>query len=267
MKELEKKARIEVSLLILKEPSDLATVSVTHRGQANFVISDVPLFDGHNAFTQGMLHGTISGDTVPMNASRTGFQETPEFEHWVNHVVDLEEELGKNIEQHLKTAAEARNAVMLDEWMRHLRDLFSQTELASTVTSSGKGDEEGWGQGKSGDERAKGHNERESTGTRADTGKREGGPGRLPTVPYAGFTKARPNIRVIRERKAFRINVNHPDYVAASKCRGGSQKYIRELSMHEAYIYSLEGKQREWYIDREDEFLGYWTKAFIRFRK
>jgi hypothetical protein len=59
----------------------------------------------------------------------------------------------------------------------------------------------------------------------------------------------------VRERKTFRINVNHPDYIRAAKHWGGTQKYIRELCMHEAYIYSLEGKNRDWYIDRSDEFM------------
>ena len=51
VRELGKRATIEVSLLILKEPSELAAVSVTHRGQANFQMTDVPLFEDHNSFS------------------------------------------------------------------------------------------------------------------------------------------------------------------------------------------------------------------------
>jgi hypothetical protein len=66
LRKLGKGAVIDISLLILKEPSDLAAVSVTHRGQANFQISDVPLFEGNNAFTQGM---PVSPRPVPISAS------------------------------------------------------------------------------------------------------------------------------------------------------------------------------------------------------
>ena len=259
VKELGRKALIEVSLLILTDPSDLATVSITHRGQANFVISDVPIFDGHNAFTQGMLQGTISGDIAPLNASRTGFQESHEFDVWIEQLLDLEEELGKIIEERIRTAAEARDAEMLNEWMQHLKRIFQNSELASTLTSSGEGEEEGWSEGSRGEGKRSGGESGRSVGS----GSRKGSGGRLPTVPYAGFTKAPPNIRVVRERKTFRINVNHPDFIRASKSKGGRRRYIREVCMHEAYIYSLEGQRRTWYSDRSDEFLGYWTKAFI----
>ncbi|UCG86703.1 MAG: hypothetical protein JSW71_22860 [Gemmatimonadota bacterium] len=258
-KELSPRASIDVSLLILAEPSDLASVNVTHLGQANFLISDVPIFDGHNAFTQGMLHGAISGDIAPINASRTGFQETKEFEVWLDKMLDLEEELGRIIEERIRTSAEARDAAMLDEWMQHLKDVFKDSELASTVTSSGRGDEEGWQEVLAGEGCAGGGEPGRKVG---QTG-RKGGTGRLPTVPYAGFTKAPPNIRVVRERKAFRINVNHPDFVLAAKSKRGRRQYIRELCMHEAYTYSLDGKQRDWCVDRSDEFLGYWTRAFV----
>lgn len=259
VKELGRKARIDVCLLILTEPSDLATVSITHRAQANFIISDVPLFDGHNAFTQGMLNGTISGDIAPLNASRTGFQETREFEIWVDHLLDLEEELGKIIEERIRTDAEARDTEMLNEWMQHLKEVFQNSELASTLTSSGEGEDEGWRETTQGEGKQGGGESGRAVGSES----RKGGPGRLPTVPYAGFTKAPPNIRVVRERKAFRINVNHPDFIRASKHKGERRRYIREVCMHEAYIYSLEGEQQRWYIDRSDEFLGYWTRAFI----
>ena len=259
IKALGRKATIEISLLILKQPSELATVSITHRGQANFQITDVPLFEEHNAFTQGMLHGTISGDVAPINASRTGFQESHEFEAWVVCLIELEEELGKLIEQRIRTAVEARDAAMLDEWMRHLRNVFADTELASTRTSSGEGNEEGWEETRGDSGSSKGG----TSGTRVGSEGRRGGPGRLPTVPYAGFTEAPPNIRVVRERKTFRINVNHPDFLVAAKSKNGRRQYIRELCMHEAYIYSLEGRQRDWYVDRADEFLGYWIHAFI----
>ena len=259
VKELGKNAAIEVSLLVLNDPSDLATVSVTHRGQANFIISDVPLFDSHNAFTQGMLHGTITGDIAPINASRTGFQEGREFNVWVDQVVNLDEELGRLIEDKIKTATEARDAEMLDEWMKHLKDVFRDTELASTFTSSGKGEDEGWGEIIKGEgESSGGESGREVSGSG-----RKGGPGRLPTLPYAGFTKAPPNIRVVRDRKAFRINVNHKDFICSSKQTGGRRKYIREVCMQEAFIYSLEGEQQKQYIERSDEYLGFWTKAFI----
>jgi len=262
VKELGKTTRIDVSLLILKEPSDMATVSVTHRGQANFMISDVPLFEDHNAFTQGMLNGTITGDIAPINASRTGFLEGHAFEIWAERIIDIEEELGKLIEERLRSAAEARNAAMLNKWMLHLRDVFMHSELAATTSSAGEGDEEGWEEVRT--EEGNGTSGGGETGREVGAKSRKGEGGRLPTVPYAGFTKARPHIRVVRERKMFRINVNHPDFVAASKVRGGTQKYIRELCMHEAYIYSIEGKQREWYIGRADEFMEYWVRAFIR---
>jgi hypothetical protein len=263
VKELGREARIEIDLLILQEPSELAMVSVTHRGQANFLISDVPIFDSHNAFTQGMLHGTITGDIAPINASRTGFQDTHEFETWVNHVVNVEEELGKIIEEKIRTSAEAHDAEMLNEWMQHLKDIFGCSELASTLSSSGEGEEEGWAEVTSGEgESSLGEKGRKV----GDTG-RKGGPGRLPSLPYAGFTKAPPNIHVVRERKAFRINVNHPDFVHSSKYKGGRRRYIREVCMQEAYTYSLEGEQRKWYIDKADEYLGFWTKAFIGSKK
>ena len=260
IKPLGKGAAIEVNLLILKEPSDLASVGVTHRGQANFFLSDVPLFSGHNAFTQGMLDGTVSGDIAPINASRTGFQECREFDTWVERVLELEEELGRLIEERIRTAAEERDQQMLDDWMNHLREIFQDSELASTVTSTGEGDEEGWA------ETREGEGERESdgeAGTEVASGSKKGGPGRLPTVPYAGFTKAPPNIRVVRERKVFRINVLHLDFLASAKSPKGRRQYIRELCLQEAYIYSLEGKPRDWYIDRSDEFLTYWTKAMV----
>lgn len=263
VKKLGKGAVIDVRLLILKEPSDVAAVSVTHKGQANFLVSDVPLFDSHNAFTQGMLHGTITGDMVPINASRTGFKECAELDAWVDCLLDLEEELGRLIEERIKTAAEARDRKMLDEWMNHLKSVFAATELASTVTSQGEGDEEGWAEPREdeGSDAGGGGERRE-----ADQHARKGGAGRLPTVPYARFTKAPPNIRVVRERKLFRINVNHPDFILAAKSKRGRRLYIRELCMHEAYIYSLEGKPKEFYIGRSDEFLGYWTRAFAASR-
>ena len=264
VKELGKMTRIEVSLMILKEPSDLATVSVTHRGQANFMIPDVPLFEDHNAFTQGMLHGTITGDIAPLNASRTGFQEGRAFEIWAERIIDLEEELGRLIAERLRTAAEARNAAMLNKWMRHLRDVFMHSELAATTTSAGEGEEEGWAETRDGSGDGDGAGGGGDAGREAGDGSRKGEGGRLPTVPYADFTKARPHIRVVRERKTFRINVNHPDYITASKVRGGTQRYLRELCMHEAYVYSLEGKAREWYVERYDEFMEYWVRAFIR---
>ncbi len=34
--------------------------------------------------------------------------------------------------------------------------------------------------------------------------------------------------------------------------------------MHDVYIYALDEKQREWYIDRSDEFLGCWTLVFVK---
>lgn len=261
VRELGTRAAVEVRLLLLKEPSDLASVSVTHLGQANFLVSEIPIFDGHNAFTQGMLHGTITGDIAPINASRTGFREAEEFELWLDRVLTLEEELGKIIEERIRVSAEARDSAMLNDWMRHLRSVFRKSELASTVGSSGPGEDEGWSEppaekgGKPPSVPPSGM-KGSSRGTRGDQG-------RLPTVPHAGFSKAAPSIRVIRGRKSFRINVNHPDYVLAAKSRGGRRRYIRELCMHEAYIYSLEGEAREWFIHRSDEFLGYWTHAFI----
>jgi len=257
--ELGEDARIEVSLLILKEPSELASVSVTHRGQANFTISDVPLFEGFNALTQGMVNGTISGDVAPLNANRTGFQETPAFDVWVAKVLDLEEELARIIEERVRSAAEERYAEMLREWMEHLKKVFQGSELASTVTSAGEGEDEGWEEVAA----ANGGGNGGATGREVGAKPRTGGPGRLPTVPYAGFTKAPPNIRVVRERKAFRINVNHPDYVKAAKHKPDLRRYIQEVCMHEAYLYSLEGKRRDWYQDCEDEFLGFWTRAFV----
>lgn len=266
VKELGKGAVIEVALRILKEPSDLAAVSVTHKGQANFLVADVPLFDGHNAFTQGMLHGTVSGDIAPINASRTGFKEGREFDAWVERMLDLDAELGRLIEERIRTAAEARDQRMLDDWMHHLRSVFASSELASTVTSAGEGDEEGWAERETG-EGAGGGGGAADGGAPADRHARKGGAGRLPTVPYARFTKAPPNVRVVRERKLFRINVNHPDFILAAKSRGGRRLYIRELCMHEAYIYSIEGTPREFYIGRADDFLGYWTRAFAASRK
>jgi len=144
VKELGRHAKIDVSLLLLKEPSELASVNITHLGQANFQITEVPLFDSHNAFTQGMLHGRISGDIAPINASRTGFQETEAFELWLDRILDLEEELAKRIEERIQVSAEARDAAMLNDWMKHLRKIFRASELASTLGSSGAGEEEGW---------------------------------------------------------------------------------------------------------------------------
>jgi hypothetical protein len=260
VKELGKGATIRIDLLVLKEPSELASVSITHRGQANFLVSEVPLFQEHNAFTQGMLHGTITGDIAPINASRTGFQESPEFDVWIDRLLDLEEELGKLIEERIRTAAEERDQKMLDAWMDHLRRIFSGTELASTLTSEGEGDEEGWQETRAGEGTSTGGGE---SGREVGDRARKGGPGRLPTVPYARFTKAPPNIRVVRERKLFRINVNHPDFILATKHSQGRRQYIRELCLHEAYIYSLEGRPKDWYIDRSDEFLRYWTRAIV----
>jgi hypothetical protein len=37
--------------------------------------------------------------------------------------------------------------------------------------------------------------------------------------------------------------------------------------MQEAYTYSLDGEPRKWYIDRSDEYLGFWVKAFIGTKK
>jgi hypothetical protein len=255
-------ACIEVSLLLLKEPSDMATVSVTHRGQANFVISDVPLFEGTNAFTQGMLHGTLSGDAIPLNANRSGFRDGAAFEHWAERVIELEDELGRVIEERVRSAAEKKYAAMLRDWMEHLKSIFHDSELASTLSAGeGDGDEEGW---KEPPKHAAGENgggaaRVDETRPRA----RKGAGGRLPTVPYAGFTKAPPGIRVVRERKAFRINVNHPDYVVASRSSRDLKQYLQEVCMHEAYLYSLDGKKHDWYRECEDEFLGYWTRAFV----
>lgn len=267
IEKLGKGETIEVNLLVLKDPSDVASVSVTHRGQANFLVSDVPLFDGHNAFTQGMLDGTVTGDIAPLNASRTGFQDSKAFDIWVENMLDLEEELGKLIEDRIRTAAEARDAAMLEDWMRHLRTVFRHSELASAKGVAGEGEEEGWDErdtagspGTGTAEGSDGEDEEEPTPSRR---RGKGGPGRLPTVPYAGFTKAPPNVRVVRERNAFRINVNHPDFILAAKSQRGRRSYIRELCMHEAYIYSLEGRQRDWFTDRSDEFLSYWTRAFV----
>lgn len=259
LRELGAGARIDISVLLLKEPSDVATVSVTHRGQANFVISDVPLFEGTNAFTQGMLHGTISGDPVPLNANRSGFRDGPAFEAWAGHVIDFEDELGRIIEERVRSAAEQRYATMLREWMEHLKRIFHGSELASTTSSAGEGDEEGWKEPPDGVGEKRGGSGEASDRQAASRGRG----GRLPTVPYAGFTKAAPGIRVVRERKAFRINVNHPDYVRAAKSARDLKQYLQEVCMHEAYLYSLEGRKHEWYRECEDEFLGYWTRAFV----
>ncbi|MCI0452365.1 MAG: hypothetical protein L0Z51_08235 [Candidatus Latescibacteria bacterium] len=257
--EIGKEACIDVLLIVVKEPSDLASVSVTHRGQANFLMSDVPLFEGINAFTQGMVHGTISGDIAPLNANRSGFKESEAFDAWAERVIDLEDELARMIEERAQSAAEQRYAAMLKDWMEHLKRVFSGSELASARASAGEGDEEGWpeppgeGEGGGGD----------GTAAPAVVTPRKGGGGRMPTVPYAGFTKAPPGIRVVRERRAFRINVNHPDYVRSARNPRDLKRYLQEVCMHEAYLYSLDGKKRELFQECEDEFLGYWTRAFM----
>ena len=261
--ELGKGASIEIDLILLHRPAESASVSVTHKGQANFQINEVPIFDGHNAFTQGMLHGTVTGDVVPINASRTGFQEGKPFDLWIDKILDLETELGKLIEQRARAAAEARDQTMLNEWMKHLKQVFQGTALASTSTSRGEGDEEGWSEtleAMAGEASSSGSGD---SGRKVGDRAHKGGTGRLPTVPHAGFTQAPPNIRVVRERKSFKINVNHADFIAAAKSQRGRRQYIRELCLHEAFIFSLEGRPRQWYIDRSDEFMEYWTKAFV----
>lgn len=37
--------------------------------------------------------------------------------------------------------------------------------------------------------------------------------------------------------------------------------------MHEVYIYSLDGQQKEFFINQSDEFLSHWVKAFARLPK
>ena len=52
----------------------------------------------------------------------------------------------------------------------------------------------------------------------------------------------------------------------AQRAKGLATRTARALKAIGAhYLFALTGT--EWYIDREDEFLGYWTKAFIRFRR
>lgn len=272
LKSLGQGKEIVVDLLVLKDPSDTTVVSVTHKGQANFSIHNVPMFERNNAFTQGMVHGTITGDAVPINASRTGFQETEKsFDVWSDAIIEIESELGKVIEDRVKASAEGKDAETLTNWMLHLKGIFKGTELESTTTSDGKGggeSDEGWEETKDGPGRHH-HNGKGGGDGGPSVGDkpRAGGPGRLPTVPYAGFTKAPPNIRVTRDRKAFHINVLHPDYIAAAKSKNCRRSYLKEVCMHEAYAYSLEGEQRKWYEDRSDEFLTHWTRAHVKHRE
>lgn len=268
LKGLGQNKEIIVDLILLKDPSETATVSVTHRGQANFLIQDIPLFERHNAFTQGMLHGTITGDAVSINVSRTGFIETgKEFDTWVNEVVEIQDELGKLISERIKTTAESRNAKFLTDFMDHLRGVFKGTEIESVSTVIGPGTEIGVGETKTGigigiipTGSHGGHGGGHGTPSGVI---RQGGPGRLPTVPSGGLTTAPPNVRVVRDRKTFHINVCHPDYVSASKTKHGPRLYIKEVCLQEAYIFSLDGEQKKQYEDRSDEFLGYWTKAYL----
>jgi hypothetical protein len=132
-----RKHEIRVALILLKQPADAACVSVEHHGQANFDISSVPLFAG-SAFTLGWLHGTISGDMAPLNASRTGFQESREFERWQDAVLELHDELEQQIDQRSRAAAEARDQAVIDDFMKHLRKVFQDTELESVTSVLGR---------------------------------------------------------------------------------------------------------------------------------
>jgi hypothetical protein len=58
--------------------------------------------------------------------------------------------------------------------------------------------------------------------------------------------------------------VKHSDYLAALKSSGKRRSYIREICLHEAYIFSLEGTRRKQAEAFTDELLGYWTTAFVK---
>ncbi len=268
--------QVDVDLVVLSEPADAASVSVVHKEQANFDISAVPLFEG-SVFTTGWLHGTITGDMAPINAARTGFVETAAFEVWQDLVMQIHDDLERLVAERTRDSAEARDQALIDEFMLHLRRVFAGTELSSVTSVAGPGDEEGWGASgpRAGKEEDETDRDREPGPTgepppaeapeRTPSGPgRKGGPGRLPTVPYGGFGEFAPSIRVWRDRKAFKINVKHPDYVAALKTPRRRRQYIRELCVHEAYIYSLEGTRRREMESLSDELMGYWTDALIR---
>lgn len=268
---------IRADLMVLREPSDAACVSIAHRGQANFDIASVPLFAG-SAFTLGWLHGTITGDMAPLNASRTGFQETREFERWQDAILELHDELEQIIDQHSRAAAEARDQAVINDFMNHLRKVFGDTELASVTTAAGSGNDVGWSESTAPEGRDGSETTTDSQSAavpppdsdrpddpreRPDTPPRKGGTGRLPTVPYGGFGEFAPSIRVWRGRKEFKINIRHPDYLAALKSSRKRRDYIREICLHEAYIFSLEGSRRSQAEAFSDEIMGYWTTAFI----
>ncbi|MFH2011034.1 MAG: hypothetical protein ABI333_30825 [bacterium] len=284
--------RIRVALTLLTQPADAACVSVEHRGQANFDIGSVPLFAG-SAFTVGWLHGTISGDMAPLNASRTGFQESREFERWQDAVLELHDELEQQIDQRSRAAAEARDQAVIDDFMKHLKQVFRGTELESVTTVLGRGDDQGWGEERSPDDPPSedspspdepgdvvgGETDAEADAggeqstadepsrapiPRTPTSSQRGGRGRLPTVPHGGFGEFAPSIRVWRGRKEFKINVKHSDYLAALKNTRKRRSYIREICLHEAYIFSLEGARRKQAEAYADELLGYWTTAFVK---
>ena len=255
------KKHIKVDLKILKEPSDSAFVSVTHKDQANFDMSSVPLFSD-SVFTLGWLHGAISGDIAALNASRTAFAETKDFELWQEKIMELHDELEQIISEKSVKTARDRDQATIDEFMDHLKKVFAGTELSSVTTVCGDGNESGWGETIQREGWPSSTNGQASGGN-VEATEHRGGPGRLPTVPHGGFGEYAPGIRVKRERKAFRINVKHPDFIIAQKRAGKRRRYIREICMHEAFIYSLDHSTRKQMEELSDEFMGYWTRAFV----
>ena len=255
------RGRIVVDLVVLHRPSDAALVSVTHKGQANFEIGSIPIFTG-SVFTLGWLHGTITGDIAPINASRTGFKETREFELWQDAVMEVHDELERLVAERSRSAAEARDQGLIDEFMRYLKAIFAGTDLSSVTSVVGEGEELGW-------EEPRGESKGDGNGTGGTSGRQVAGPprkgesGRLPTVPHGGFGEFAPSIRVWRGRREFKINVKHPDYMLALKHPQKRRDYIREICLQEAYIYSLDGRRRSQMEEFSDELMGYWTKVFV----
>ena len=253
-----RKGKVRVDLVILEEPSDLASVAITHKGQANFDVSKIPLFE-HTVFTSGSVHGTISGDAAPINANRTGFVESKEFQSWQRAILKVRDRLEKIVAEKSQAAAQERDQGMIDKFMEQLKEIFTE-EVPDDAPGKGLSGGVRAGSVRAGSSRSAARSSRRA---RSSQRLHKAGPGRLPTVPSGTFGEFAPSIRVWRSRKEFKINVKHPDYIEACKTFHKRRNYIREVCIQEAFLFSLDKPRRKQMEDLSDEFMTYWTKAFV----